>query len=99
MSLKCSICKKDSGLDGQVSGTWICNICIEANRIKNRLERITRTHVIREEIRLGKRQAVLVPGKRLPLITTDDEAQIFADENYGIEWERTDKDVIIWCEL
>lgn len=97
--LACCKCKRDSGLDGTASGHWTCGRCEETARIRKRLDAIARTHLCREEIRSGKRRTILVPGGRLPSSTTDEQAQAFADENYGIEWERTDKDVIIWCEM
>jgi hypothetical protein len=98
MPLACDKCKRDSGLSGTANGYWMCGPCEEAARIRKRLAAIAETHESREAIRLGN-MCILVPGARLPLSTTDAEAQAFADENYGIKWERTDKDVIIWCEM
>jgi hypothetical protein len=97
--LKCSKCDKDSGLDGEVSGRWTCGPCTESARMQDRIRRITRTHESREAVRLGKTRAVLCPGKVLPSTITDEEAQLYADENYGIEWERTSEVVIIWCQM
>jgi hypothetical protein len=97
--LTCSKCKRDSGLDGQVSGCWTCGTCVDRKRVEDKIARLRRTLEAREELRRGDRRAILVPGLILPPETTDDEAQRAADEQYGIRWERCDDRVIIWCEM
>jgi hypothetical protein len=97
--LSCSKCGRDSGLSGTVSGYWTCGPCVDKMRIEDRCNRLLRTMQAREAIQRGERQAVLVPGKRLPADTTDEAAQAYADEHYGIEWERRSNGIIIWCEM
>jgi hypothetical protein len=97
--LTCSACGKDSGLDGRGSGWWECETCGTLRELKRRVEAIERTRRSRDEIGSGKRQGVLCPIRRFPLGTTDREAQRWADENYGIRWERTDEEIIVWGEM
>jgi hypothetical protein len=79
-------------------GTWTCGGCVDSIRVEARMNRMRRTLEAREAIR-GGREAILVPGMRLPPATTDEEAQRIADEEYGIKWSRKEDEVIIWVEM
>lgn len=100
MGLSCSGCGADSGLSGQASGYWRCQPCLDRDAEDRRARTIERTLRARADLAAGKRRAVLVPGRTLPGPASDEEAEQFALENHGIEWERKpDGSIFTWCEM